>query len=36
MPAKCGELVIMSPKVGPSAGTKFSTPKNTFNNNMLS
>lgn len=31
MPAKCGELVMMSPKVGPSAGMKFSTPENTWN-----
>ena len=28
MPAKCGELVTMFPNVGPSIGTKFSTPEN--------
>lgn len=29
MPDKCGEAVIVSPKTGPSAGTKFTTPGGT-------
>lgn len=29
MPAKWGEAVIVSPKTGPSAGTKFTTPGGT-------
>lgn len=29
MPAKCGEAVIVSPKTGPSAGTKLTTPSGT-------
>lgn len=28
-PAKCGEAVIVSPKTGPSAGTKLTTPAGT-------
>lgn len=29
MPAKCGEAVMVSPKTGPSAGTKLTTPSGT-------
>lgn len=29
MPASLGEQVIVSPKTGPSAGTKFTTPGGT-------
>lgn len=29
IPAKCLEFVIVSPKTGPSAGTKFTTPGGT-------
>lgn len=29
MPAKWGDFVIVSPKTGPSAGTKFTTPSGT-------
>lgn len=29
IPAKCGEAVIVSPKTGPSAGTKLTTPAGT-------
>jgi hypothetical protein len=29
IPAKNGDFVIVSPKTGPSAGTKFTTPSGT-------
>lgn len=29
MPARCGDAVIVSPKTGPSAGTKLITPGGT-------